>query len=226
MINKNFDYIIVLGLSPKTPDGKFVDFQTGAQGKMYLGGTARMNAAVKAYGENPQATFIFLAGLYIKENGEVLEKGLQMEQFLKDRCPGVRVMQINSLPCTRHNLVALANSDDKEFIGKNVGLLSNAYHENRIKAWQKSLEGEGVKLPEFTFLCTEDFGEPELAGQGDESFDNRIKAEKAGIEKIHSHQYNDHCLSEGEIKLWKNFEAEQLSKMLTNSEMQIFLGRH
>src|SRR3989338_6575424 len=137
MNKQSFDAIIVLSSRQIDKEGRFANFERDKSGnEVYIGGEARMRAASASYIQNPDARFIMLGGVEIDQQGTLLEKTLEMEKYLKILHPKIKISRINSLPCTRHNLIAFANAPQEDLKLETVALLSNDYHRQRIEAWQ------------------------------------------------------------------------------------------
>ncbi len=113
MIKKNIkdlDYLIVLCPEINPSDkGVFSDFKHG----LYLGGKIRMKAAYEAYKINSQLKFIIVAD-YNGVNGGAYNESQRtddMKNYLISSGVNIdSIRQANSLPCTRHNLVAVFNN--------------------------------------------------------------------------------------------------------------------
>lgn len=226
MPGKKFEAVVVLSSARTDAKGKFKDVDADKTGKeIYLGGASRMQAAVEAFKQNPKAAFIMLGGIDVLNNGELFYKTGQMAEFMKQHCQGINIQAIDSLPCTRHNLIALGNS---ALLGayKRVGLLSNDYHEARIEAFLESLRHrENVVMPDLQFVSPRDFGVSEGVEQSDKKYQERIRLEANGVAHIEQHpsQYHDSCL-EGKVdELNFRLGREAVSKMLTPLERVRFL---
>ncbi len=125
---KDLDYLIVLCPEINPSDkGVFSDFKHG----LYLGGRTRMKAACEVYKINSQLKFILVAD-YNGVNGGTYNES-QRTDDMKDYLisSGVNIdsiRQVNSLPSTRHNLVAVFNNYKDILKNEKVGLLTNLYH--------------------------------------------------------------------------------------------------
>src|SRR3989344_5163902 len=136
------DYIIVLNPDKKI-HGQFPNFKDGK----YLGGATRMAAAITIAKEN-QFSEIILVGGYNEDNGkdkstffQKSQKVEDMKDYLNENKIKNSIVTINSLPCTKHNLIAVFNKYQKKFENKKVGILTNKYHLSRaLQFWVKLKE--------------------------------------------------------------------------------------
>lgn len=229
VLEKNYDFVIVLGLPPVDQEGNFVNFEQNLGGQpVYIGGEFRAAAVSAMYKLNPKSNFVMLAGLELGPDKEVIEKTMQMEQYFRTKHPDMKISRINSLPCTRHNLIALGNAEKQGVSLQNgkVAIVSNAYHESRIRAWKEDLAKKGTHLPEFDFVSPETVGIPEAASKLDSGFERRLWLESAGLEAINHDAYQDRC-QKGLVEILKEKLGEEKLKWLLSGEERVkFLEGH
>ena len=140
-------YNIIIVLCPeKKFNGKFPEFKNGK----YLGGQTRMDAAVMVCQKNKKAKIILVGG-YNKDNGEEnnfykeSKKTMDMKEYLISK--GIDEKQIfivNSLPCTKHNLIAIFNKYRNDLIrskSSSIAIITNEYHLPRTLRLWKILTG-------------------------------------------------------------------------------------
>jgi len=217
---KNFyDFIIIPSSETRTREGQFSNFD----GKgMYLGGQARMDAVVKAYELFPSSTFVVAGGLDIKPEGETYSKAAEMADFLKEHRSEMNVEIINSLPCSRHNLIAVFNSLPKD-VEKQIALISNEFHLPRLNAFWKSLQEE-YNLPSPDLLAPKDFGirEDEIVDENSETYLARIRLEEAGVHSLEEGKYKDSCYEK--LPEYRYILGENINSMLSKRERAYFLN--
>lgn len=216
-------YNIVIVLCPSKREGKakkFPEFKDG----MYLGGQTRMDAAVKIYKDNKNAQIILVGGY--NENSAESDKVTHMKQFLEERCgKNINISLRPSLPCTRHNFIAIFNmwkknkATFKKLKNTKIGLLTNFYHLPRaLRFWselvnQKEFAGIPTPLPINAESITGDSSEAYIRFI---EYLFRIRSEKEGLKDIEDGQYRDDCLR----KKYKDFKMiiDKQSDILLNSE--------
>lgn len=142
-----YDIIIVLCPDKKGDNGKFPEFKNGK----YLGGQTRMDAAVEISKESNKTKFILVGG-YNEDDGVISstyymasQKTTDMQDFMKEKGARNEIKIVNSLPCTRHNLIAIFNERMEELSNTdfNIGLLTNFYHLPRaLNLWTKLAKEE------------------------------------------------------------------------------------
>ena len=137
-------YDIIIILCPyKKLNGKFPEFLNGK----YIGGQTRIDATVELSKENEKAIFILVGG-YNQDDGVVgsdhytkSQKTTDMNDYLLGKIAGQnRISIVNSLPSTKHNLVAIFKKYEKlRDDNLNIGLLTNTYHLPRALSWWEEL---------------------------------------------------------------------------------------
>jgi len=211
---KKLDYLIVLcpEINPED-DGKFFDFKKG----LYLGGKARMMASYKAYTINNNLKLILVAD-YNGVNGGVYKESQRTNDMknylLKLGVPSNSMQIVNSLPCTRHNIVAIFNSFKNLFKNKNVGLLTNLYHMPRaLLFWSELKEIKEYKnIPNTpVVIVSENLIETDLKNKKDIRYIRRLELEMQGIIDLSVKQYKDGCIN---IKNKKLIIRNEYSKII------------
>lgn len=156
--NVTYDVVVVLGSFKKDLDGVFPQVLKGE----FLGGQTRMQAASVLYDLNPLTEF-YVVGGYDSRSGSSNEVR-DMVSFLKDSCSEIVLIEISSLPCTHHNLIALLNTWRNDTVRLNrlrksrIGLLTNYYHLPRsTKLISDLLCGcfSDLKIPLVIPICAE-----------------------------------------------------------------------
>lgn len=234
-----YDIIIVLCPSKKNKEGKFPEFLNGE----YLGGQTRMDAAVEIYKENEKARFILVGG-YNEDNGitdyyRESQKTTDMEEYMIDN--GVEknnIRTVNSLPCTRHNLIAIFNTYKKKLDGRNIGLLTNFYHMARALRFWTKLVKEIKEFMEIQSFPKSIIAES-IIGGGERyirycEYISTLEGEIKGLIDIEKNLYRDNCFKLKEEKEYKykrvikkEFERiigedENYSILLTSEERKEF----
>jgi len=210
---KKYDIIIVLSpeiSKERNIDKKFPEFANG----MYVGGLTRMKAACKLFKNNKESKMILVGGC--DENKEKPEKTEAMGEFLLKKCNCKNFEQITSLPCSRHNLIAVFNRKKKELKGKRIGILTNFYHLPRVLMFWKELTAEEFKEVPMPFsLCAESIiGRASLDSS---RLIKRINSEIKGLGHIEENSYRDKCLYEN-WHLYEEFIKKNNSILLTKKE--------
>ncbi len=223
-----YDIIIVLCASARSDDGKFVEFEKG----QYLGGQTRMDAAVKLYKDNHKAQFILVGGY--NKNEEKSDKVNGMQQFLEEKCgQDVDTLLCPSLPCTRHNLIAIFNTWKKNKVffdklkNKKIGVLTNFYHLPRaLRFWSELVSQEefaGIPTP-FPISAESIIGDSGEAHIRFIEYLLRINGEVKGLKDIEEAHYGDKCIEkEKDLKYFIKI-IKRKRDILLNSEDKIKLG--
>jgi hypothetical protein len=211
-------YDIIIVLCPwKKVDCKFPEFLNGK----YVGGQTRMDATCEIYKKNKQAEFIIVGGY--NENSEESDKVRDMKNFLKEKCPEIIIKECPSLPCTRHNLVAIFNTwrrDPQDLQGKKIGLLTNFYHLPRtLRFWSELVtikDFRGKKIPTPFPICAESIVKDMSSGVYTRFIEYFLvlESERLGLKDIEKEKYRDSCLM-------KNFN--EFKKLICNKKTQKIL---
>lgn len=216
-------YDLVIVLCPSKRDKTFSEFKEN----MYLGGQTRMDAAVKLYENNHKAQFILVGGY--KKREEESDKVDGMQQFLKEKCgQSINTLLRPSLPCTRHNLIAIFNVWKKHKVffdklkSKKIGVLTNFYHLPRaLRFWSELVnQGDFIGIPNPFPISAES-----ITGDSGEAYIRyieyllRINGEVKGLKDIEEAQYDDSCLFKEDFKMIR----EKYPYILLNLEDRIKL---
>lgn len=198
---KIYDYIIVLCSEINPEDkGKFTNFKHG----LYLGGGIRMEAAYKLYQKNKKTILILVAD-YNKDNGgndntyKLSHRTSSMKAYLLNcGVPDKNLRIVNSLPCTRHNLVAVFNSFSDDFKNKRVGLLTNSYHLSRsLSFWtelKKYKKYHNVPSLPDTISAEDIIIDNNVRYKKGGMYIARLELEVKGVVDLISGNYNDGCI--------------------------------
>lgn len=233
-LNKSHDYIIVLCPEVNPEDkGKFTNFKHG----LYLGGGIRMEAAYKLYQKNKKVILILVAD-YNKDNvsGDDTYKlsyrtDSMRAYLLNCGVPNKNLRIVNSLPCTRHNLVAVFNNFSDAFKNKKIGLLTNSYHLPRslsfwieLKKYQKYYNVPSLPDPIFA----EDIIDNNIRYKKSGLYIARLELEARGVIDVILDNYKDGCigLSSKGNKLairsdYKRIVEENKERLLTPDEIKL-----
>jgi len=120
-----------------------------------------------------------------------------MEKFIKERSNGVQVQKINSLPCTRHNVIALFNQLGRQLEGKRVAVLTNEYHLRRfMEFWSRVQFEYGFRVAEPLGIAAEWICPSAETDFTWAALELRRKAEARGVAELRAGKYVDPCLSQ------------------------------
>jgi len=204
-----YDIVIVLCPDKKNLYGKFPEFKNGK----YLGGQTRMNAAVVLSQENKKTIFILVGG-HNEDDGitdsdyyKKSQKTADMRQyFLEKGIENKRLKIVNSLPCTKHNLVAVFKKYSKRLDKKKklkIGLLTNFYHLPRaLNFWRNLVCDEFqsiVKNP--TAIIAESIIGGDRPYYKEYEYFLRLESELKGLIDLNTDRYKDKCLKEGFFRI-------------------------
>src|SRR3990167_1221192 len=189
-----YDIVIVLCAARRQEDKKFPEFQDGK----YLGGQTRMEAAAELFKRNEATKFVIVGGYNPKS--EYSQKVQDMEKFLKEKCTGILLDPIPSLPCTYHNFIAVFNTwlkEGKGFKNKKIGLLTNFYHFPRALRFVAELrnEAEFAKIPSILPISAESIvqvSQPTMVTEFG-AYLLRFEDERQGLRDLEMSNYDDKC---------------------------------
>ena len=226
-----YDFIIVL--CPEKKIGNvFPEFSNG----MYLGGQTRMDAAIELFKNNKETNFVVVGGYDPTDNNnKVNEKSKKvddMESFLREKCPDIKLVGVKSLPCTMHNLVAVFNTwinkDKINLENKNIGILTNFYHLPRTLrfALKAKMKISPNNISDFIPICAES-----LANLQDNNMYTRnteyllrLESERKGLRDLESDSYKDDCLDK-KITQFIGIASKYSDILLTLDERKEFEKR-
>jgi hypothetical protein len=165
-----------------------VDPTTG----LYVGGHLRMSAAAEFSLHYQPAKLVVVGGLHPKHGPRMTQA---MAQLLLEKNSDANVQRINSLPCTRHNVVAIFSQLRGELTGKRIGVLSNSYHLPRFLAFWTNLRSTyGGNFADPLAIAAESCL---IRGRVDQSaYEARIAAEQRGLADLRAGKYVDRCLAQ------------------------------
>jgi len=187
------DYIIVF-CADKMYDKKFPEYKEGK----YLGGQIRMDAAVEIWKKYKKVEFILVGG-YDEDGGT--DKTLDMKVYIEnkiDKKYNTKIEIVNSLPCTRHNLIAILNKYDKDLENKTIGILSNFYHIPRILNLWSQLKDDNYKINFNNIKLEPLIAEKQIGVNypiGVIEYIVRLEEEIRGLIDINTNAYKDGCFS-------------------------------
>jgi hypothetical protein len=222
-----YEIVIVLCPEKTDKDGRFPEFKDGK----YLGGQTRMNATCEIFKKNKKAEFIIVGG-YDPNDNDRSQKMIDMENFLEEQCKKIKVVKCPSLPCTRHNLIAIFNTwkkKSKDIKGKRIGLLTNFYHLPRtLRFWGELVNKEEFKkipdpIPTPIPIAAESVSQ--ISGEIYIRFTEyilRIDKERDGLRDIENGIYIDSCLLEENFNQFKRVLKNKQDILLTNEERKKF----
>jgi hypothetical protein len=160
---------------------------------LYVGGHLRMSAAAEFSLQYRPAKVVVVGGLNPKQGPRMTQA---MAQFILEKNSGANVQRVNSLPCTRHNVIAIFDQLRSELAGKRIGVLSNSYHLPRFLAfWTKLRPSYGGNIPDPLAILAESCCL--TRGPVDQSASEaRIAAEQRGLADLGADRYVDRCLAQ------------------------------
>ncbi|MBI2637737.1 MAG: hypothetical protein HYW88_02445 [Candidatus Sungbacteria bacterium] len=183
-----YDFAIIPGPSKTNAEKSFCDIKNGS----YLGGQVRMFAAAELSYGNPDMVFIAVGGY--DENSEYSTEVSDMKKFLSTSTTNI-VIGAPSLPCTRHNLIAVFNKFGKTLHNKRLAVLTNFYHLPRIlRHWADLAGGEYKGMPMPFPVCAESLTAGLAPFQNISAFLKRVEDEQNGMKCLELGTYRDTCL--------------------------------
>ena len=217
------DYLIVLCPEINPNDkGVFSNYKNG----LYLGGEIRMKSAVKAYKKNKELKFILVAD-YNGVNGGKYNKSQRTDDMInyliKLGVPSNLIEVVNSLPCTRHNLVAVFNNFKDIFKNKKVGILTNLYHMPRtLLFWIELKKNKKYKnIPDLPIeIIAEDIILSKVGQKENKKYIKRLELEMKGIIDLSLGKYRDACIK---IKADNNILIRNEYKRITKEKKEVLL---
>jgi hypothetical protein len=167
-----------------------IDPHTG----MFTGGLLRLCAAAEFAARWRPRCVAVVGGLHAQHGTRMTDA---MEKFIKERSSGVQVQKINSLPCTRHNVVALFNQLGRQLEGKRVAVLTNDYHLRRLmEFWSRVQLEYGFRVVEPLGVAAEWICPSAETDFTWAALELRRKAEARGVADLRAGKYVDPCLSQ------------------------------
>lgn len=161
---------------------------------LYAGGHLRLLAAVEFSRRYAPREIVVVGGLDPKHGSRMTQA---MEQFITERNGSANVQRINSLPCTRHNLIALFNQLGERLERKRVGILTNDYHLPRFLAfWSQLRKDYEFRIADPLAIRAESICKPTEAEVDAKAVDARRELEERGLADLQAGKYVDRCLSQ------------------------------
>jgi hypothetical protein len=177
-------------LSAEGEDFLEIDPATG----LYTGGHLRMCAAAE-FATRWQPHCIAVVGGLDPQHGTRMTD--TMENFIKERSGGAHVQKINSLPCTRHNVIALFNQLGPRLASGRVAMLTNEYHLRRLLEFWTRVETEyEFRAAEPLAIAAEWIIQTADTDFTSAALERRRKAEDRGVMDFRAGKYVDRCLSQ------------------------------
>jgi len=166
-----------------------VDPQSG----LYVGGKVRLTAAAEFSLRYKPRLIVLVGGM--GRNDRFRMTGA-MKDFVLEQNPRANVKTVNSLPCTRHNIVALFNQLGGELRNKKVAVLTNEYHLPRFLAfWSKLDAVYDLKLGQPIPVAAETIHDAGHRDRHAAAYDKRLRAEAEGIAHFQAGEYFDKCVA-------------------------------
>ncbi len=190
--------VVILAADPALSDGRFEEFKHG----MYLGGQTRMEAAVHLAKLHPETEFIIVGGYNRPGEGQpkISDKVDSMAAFMRSHIDNSHLELVPSLPCTRHNFIALFHYlQSSNQSPEQIGVLSSSWHLERAILFAKQASRFfRLKQPmEFLPLHAETIlGRPQseiVEGRWTE-YTARLEAEMRGLRQLADGSYEVSCL--------------------------------
>lgn len=228
--NQKTEYDIVIVLCPAERnklDRKFPEYDENGK---YLGGQTRMDAAVEIYKRSPHAKFIVVGGLdKMPKDLEESVKTQDMKEYLEEKCGAVDVERINSLPCTKHNFIAIFirwAERNVNLNNKKVGVLTNYFHLPRSFKFlshalvEYKIDGNPIFIPiaAESIVC-----QPEIYIKSQEYL-LTLKSEVEGMQAIENDKYKDGCLwrktqyERGKFEDYESIVKQEGGKLLSEAD--------
>jgi hypothetical protein len=170
-----------------------IDDSTG----LYVGGQVRLAAAAEFSIRYKPRAIVVVGGMTAKER---FRQTAAARQFILERNAHANVIAINSLPCTRHNVIAVFNQRGRELEGERTGVLTNAYHLPRFLAfWSNLQQSFGLNLAAPMAIPAGSISANPLMHSV--PYEKRMDAEAAGMADLRAGKYVDRCL--GKLELFR-----------------------
>lgn len=190
--------VVILAAEPMQADGTFAEFEKG----MYLGGHTRMEAAIHVAKLSPSTEFIIVGGYNRPGQGDpkTSDKVNSMAAFMRSRVHKPRLELVYSLPCTRHNFIALYHhlQTTNQKPGE-LGVLSSGWHLTRAmefaaQAAQLFQHAEPIRFVPLPAEQVLNVSIEEVVGDRLAEYNARLAAERRGICQIMDDTYEDSCI--------------------------------
>ena len=161
---------------------------------MFTGGHLRLSAVADFATRWRPRGIAVVGGLHTQHGTRMTDT---MEKFIKERSSGAHVQKINSLPCTRHNVIALFNHLGRQLEGKRVAVLTNEYHLRRFLEFWSRLQNEyDFRVAEPLGIAAEWICPSVETDFTIAALELRRKAEARGVADLRAGKYVDRCLDQ------------------------------
>jgi hypothetical protein len=159
---------------------------------MFTGGHLRLCAAAEFATRWRPRSIAVVGGLHAQHGTRMTDT---MEQFIKQRNRDAQVQKVNSLPCTRHNVIALFNRLGRQFEGRRVAVLTNEYHLRRfLEFWSRLQTEYDFRVPEPLGIAAEWIAPSVDTDFTSAALEQRRKSEARGVADLRAGKYVDPCL--------------------------------
>jgi hypothetical protein len=221
------EHVVVLAPGAIETNGLFADVQDDT----YLGGQVRLEAAAELARSDLSVELTLVGGYNKIGEGDpnTSRKVTDMARFILGHAPEAQVDSVFSLPCTRHNFIAILNKwAQSDMKVEEIGILTNDYHLPRALelAERAAFDTEDYGSVRFTPVSAEDLlgltGEQHY-GQSQGAYLARLASEARGLAELHSGQYVDSCLTEN-LEQLRFVLAEHAFSLLAADEYETVEG--
>lgn len=159
---------------------------------LYVGGRARLEAAVELSSRYAPGLIVVVGGIHPKHGARMTAA---MRQFIVKRNRRANVLPVDSLPCTRHNVIALFNQLGQQLADKRLAVLTNEYHLPRFLAFWSKLRAEyRLRIDDPLPIAAEVICDPGDAQAHAAAIKARHAAEQRGLADLRAGKYADRCL--------------------------------
>jgi hypothetical protein len=189
---ESLDVLIVPSpiLSDDETDFPEIDPATG----LYIGGRVRLEAAAEFSLRHQPRWILVVGGIHPQHSTRLTAA---MRQFILKKNARANVRPVNSLPCTRHNVIALFNQLGRELEHKRLAVLTNEYHLPRFRAFWSQLRDE-YKLAVIDPLpiAAETIWKSRGGETVNDALEARHETEERGLVDLRAGKYVDRCLGQ------------------------------
>ena len=181
---------------------------------MFTGGHLRLCAATEFATRWRPRSIAVVGGLHAQHGTRMTDA---MEKFIKQRNSDAHLQKVNSLPCTRHNVIALFNQLGRQLEGKRLAVLTNEYHLRRfMEFWSRVQLEYGFRVPEPLGVAAEWICPSAETDFTWAALELRRKAEARGVTDLRAGKYVDRCL--GELSNFRDHLAKSPENYLSPKE--------
>ena len=188
---------------------------------MFTGGHLRLCAATEFATRWRPRSIAVVGGLHAQHGTRMTDT---MEKFIKQRNCDAHLQKVNSLPCTRHNVIALFNQLGRQLEGKRVAVLTNEYHLRRFQEFWSRVQLEyGFRAPEPLGVAAEWICPSAETDFTWAALELRRKAEARGVTDLRAGKYVDRCL--GQLSNFRDHLAKSPENYLSPKERAAWIPR-